>query len=109
LLAAGVLRLARHFDRAEELLAFTPSAEYRAVHANEVAALAWHRGQAERAAQMWRGMADSAVVLFNRGMAALFLGEKESARVALERAIAGLAETSAWHHLAGLYLTLARS
>jgi hypothetical protein len=109
LLAAGVLRLARHFDRAEELLALSPSPEYQAAHANEVAALAWHRGQAERAAELWRGMADSAVVLFNRGMAALFLGDKESARAELERAVAGLPETSAWHHLAGLYLTLARS
>jgi hypothetical protein len=48
-------------------------------------------------------------VLFNRGMAALFLGESADARAALSRAVALLPESSAWHHLARLYLTLAEA
>jgi tetratricopeptide (TPR) repeat protein len=107
LLAAAVLRLARHFDEAEQLLSETPSETYRALHANEVAALAWHRGAAERALKLWRALPDTAPVLFNRGMAALFLGDAAAARESLDRAIALLPETSAWHHLASLYRTLA--
>jgi tetratricopeptide (TPR) repeat protein len=106
LLAAGVLRLARQFDAAEELLRRPPPAEWRAAHANEVAALAWHRGRAEEAATLWRKQADSTPVLFNRGMAALFLGDADAAREALNRAAAALPETSAWHHLARLYLAM---
>ena len=40
-------------------------------------------------------------------MAALFLGRPAEAREHLKAAVAGLSETSAWHHLASLYLTLA--
>ena len=46
-------------------------------------------------------------VVFNRGMAALFLGEPQQA-VAHFRLLDGqLPEDSAWRHLAGLYLGLA--
>jgi hypothetical protein len=40
-------------------------------------------------------------------MAALFLGRPTEAREHLKAAVAGLGETSAWHHLGSLYLTLA--
>jgi hypothetical protein len=40
-------------------------------------------------------------------MAALFLGRPVEAATHLKAAVAGLPETSAWHHLASLYLTLA--
>jgi hypothetical protein len=108
LLAAGVLRLARHFDAAAVLLnrAEVP-AEWRAAHANETAALAWHRGEVEQAAALWQAQEASVPVLFNRGMAALFLGRPAEARDALTRAVAQLPETSAWHHLGQLYLALA--
>jgi hypothetical protein len=107
LLAAAVLRLARHFDRAEQLLASPVPPEWQATQANEIAALAWHRGQAERAYELWQRCEDSAVVLFNRGMAALFLGRPAEASEALSRAVALLPESGAWHHLGQLYLTLA--
>jgi tetratricopeptide (TPR) repeat protein len=107
LLAAGVLRLARQFDEAEELLRRKPPAEWQAAHANEEASLAWHRGRAEEAATMWQKQPDSAPVLFNRGMAALFLGDAATAGEALTKATAALPETSAWHHLGRLYLALA--
>jgi hypothetical protein len=108
LLAAGVLRLAHQFDAAANLLRRrTPEAGWEAVHANEEAALAWHRGQADEAAALWAKQPESTPVLFNRGMAALFLGDAATAREALTKATAALPETGAWHHLGRLYLALA--
>jgi tetratricopeptide (TPR) repeat protein len=108
LLAAGVSRLAGQFDAAADLLRrWQPSAEWRAVHANEEAALAWHRGRAEEAANLWRNQPESVPVLFNRGMAALFMGDAAAARAALTAATTELPETGAWHHLGRLYLALA--
>lgn len=103
LLAAGVLRLARQFDLAEALLA-GPNSD---LNANERAALAWHRGHGEQALTAWRAQKPSIPVLFNRGMAALFLGQPETARADLDAAIALLPEASAWHHLASLYRAMA--
>jgi hypothetical protein len=109
LLAAGVLRLARQFEEAEAALgrAEDVPAAWRAVHANEAAALAWYRGRHAEALAAWAAQAASVPVLFNRGMASLFLGRPADARDPLGRAVAGLPETSAWHHLGRLYLTLA--
>jgi tetratricopeptide (TPR) repeat protein len=107
LLAAGILRLAGQLDQAEELLAEPPADGWQAVHANEVAALAWHRGEAEKALELWQQAPDSAPVLFNRGMAALFLGRASEAVGSLRRAVELLPESSAWHHLGQLYLALA--
>ena len=109
LLAAGVLRLARHYDGAAELLRAEAPAEWQAARANEQAALAWHRGEHEEALRSWQAQAPSVPVLFNCGMASLFLGRPAEARAALGRAAAGLPETSAWHHLAQLYLALANA
>ncbi len=106
LLPAGVLRLAGQFDAAAELLHRPAPEEWRAVHANEEAALAWHRGRPEESAASWRKQAESIPVLFNLGMAALFLGDAATAREALTQATAALPETGAWHHLGRLYLAL---
>lgn len=110
LLAVGALRLARHFERAAELLtrheASVPM-EWQSAWANEKAALAWHRGDADEAAALWSKQADSAPVLFNRGMAALFQGQPAEARSSLTEAVRCLPEDSAWHHLGRLYLALA--
>jgi tetratricopeptide (TPR) repeat protein len=110
LLAIGTLRLAREFDRAAELLREGEEgapAEWRAALANEKAALAWHRGQAEEARALWQGLPASTPVLFNRGMAALFSNDAQGARAALGEAVARLPEAGAWHHLGRLYLALA--
>jgi hypothetical protein len=109
LLAAGVLRLTRHFDQADELLCSSNKipGPWQPVHANEEAALAWHRGQSEEALTLWQAQKDSVPVLFNRGMASLFLGRIAEARVSLAEAVAQLPDTSAWHHLGHLYLALA--
>jgi tetratricopeptide (TPR) repeat protein len=107
LLAAGVLRLARHFDEAAQLLEAEAPAGWEPARQNELAALVWHQGKAEQALALWRQQPNSVPVLFNRGMAALFLGHKDEARAALAQAVAGLPETSAWYHLGQLYLALA--
>jgi hypothetical protein len=108
--ALGVLRLAKQFDRAEELVerhqAEVP-AEWRTAWANEQAALAWHRGQAEEAVSLWHAQEASVPVLFNRGMAALFSDQPEEARTWLTQAVGQLPEDNSWHHLGRLYLALA--
>jgi hypothetical protein len=109
--ALGALRLARHYDRAAELTevhrADVP-AEWREAFANEEAALLWHRGRVEESARLWNAQDETVPVLFNRGMAALFLDKPTEALGSLTRAAEGLPETGAWFHLAQLYLTLAR-
>jgi len=110
LLALGSLRLARQFDDAATLVAAHDAAapaEWRNAWANEKAALAWHRGQGAEALALWQAQQPSAPVLFNRGMALLFLGKPAEARAPLTQAVAQLPEAGAWHHLARLYLTLA--
>lgn len=110
LLGIAALRLARQYDEAEglaeQLQAGCPS-EWRPALANERAALAWQRGRREEAAGQWRSLDASVPVLFNRGMAALFLGHPKEARTWLLQAVGQLPEESGWHHLARLYLALA--
>jgi hypothetical protein len=112
LLAVGSLRLARQFEKAAELLANPQAsipASWRAAWANEEAALAWHRGRGREAAELWQAQPASVPVLFNRGMAALFLDQRADARSHLQQAVAKIAEESAWHHLGRLYLALAET
>jgi len=76
LVAMGALRLAKQFDVADEIVQANDTAvpaQYRDAWANEKAALAWQRGQFQEALESWQAMAPSIPVLFNRGMAALFL------------------------------------
>src|SRR5581483_6735080 len=111
LLAVAALRLAKQYDKAAEFTAAHDAAvpaPYRAAWDNEKAALAWHRGHADEARKLWHTLPDSVPVLFNRGMADLFLGHTASARESLSQAVAQLSEDSAWHHLGRLYLTLAK-
>jgi len=109
LLAVAMLRLARQHEAAGRLLRpLTPvPAGWQGVVDNEEAALTWHRGALAEAAALWRSQAESVPVLFNRGLAALFLGEPAQARTCLGQAAAQLPEDGAWHHLARLYLALA--
>jgi hypothetical protein len=111
LLALGALRLAKQLDVAEQFVrkhdAKIP-AEWRGAWENEKAALAWHSGRAAEALASWQKQEPTAVVLFNRGMAELFLGKASAAREHLSAAVAQLPESSAWHHLGRLYLTLAQ-
>src|SRR5262249_18047416 len=109
LIAAANYRAARDFDRAGEALRGLKASVrtgWDAVLANEEAALLWHRGEYAKAADLWAPLPDSVRIGFNRGMANLCLGRPGAAEH-LRAAVAGLPETSAWHHLASLYLTLA--
>jgi tetratricopeptide (TPR) repeat protein len=110
LVALGILRLARQFDRALEAVQ-RPLTEipmqWQAAWANEQAALAWHQGQVREAADLWQAQPVTVPVLFNRGMAALFLGKAAEARPLLQQAVSQLPEEDAWYHLGCLYLALA--
>ncbi|MCE9565088.1 MAG: hypothetical protein K8U57_23905 [Planctomycetes bacterium] len=99
ILAAGLARLIGEFDTAEKLLP--------ADAANERAALQWHRGHCEAALAAWNAMPESPAVLFNRGMALLFLGKIADAKPVLMKAVATIPETSGWNSLARLYLAVA--
>src|SRR5262249_49597240 len=88
LLALAALRLAKQSEKAEELFparADEVPAEWRAGWANERAALAWHGGRIEEAFAQWQAQDDSTPVLFNRGLAALFLDQPAQARTWLAR------------------------
>lgn len=105
ILAAGILRLARCYDEAAELLSRVSGTTAD----NERAALAWHRGDHATARQLWSEMPESTPVLFNRGMAALFQGDIPAARRDLKAAADQLSDATGWHHLARLYQALAES
>ncbi len=111
LMAAAALRLANQFAEAKlvlERIEAKAPAEYRDVYENERAALAWHEGKSAEALAIWEKQTPSLANRFNRGMARLFLGQSAAARTELAAVVAELPEASAWHHLARLYLTLAR-
>ena len=101
LLAAGIARTLGDFDTAEALLANLNGAD------NDKAALRWQRGECGEALSAWDAMPDAPAVLFNRGMARLFLGRVAEARESLQKAVAAIPETSGWHTLARLYLAVA--
>ncbi len=112
LFAAAALRLAGQFPTATSLLTKIRDqvmGEYEDLLLNEEAALAWQQGRAEQAAERWaeHPQADSPVLLFNRGMAALFLDRLAEAKTLLAQAVEAIPESSSWHHLGRLYLTLA--
>lgn len=110
ILAAGVARAIGELDWAEELLtAAEPlcAGELRATWENERAALLWHRGRSEEALAAWNALAETPAVLFNRGMALLFLGRLTEARAALTKAVGVLPEEGGWNALARLYLAIA--
>ncbi|MCS7046734.1 MAG: hypothetical protein NZO58_10290 [Gemmataceae bacterium] len=112
ILAVGALRLAQHFDQASWLLETLDRdvpAAWRAVWVNERAALAWHRGDADEAVRQWRAAEPTLPVRFNRAMADLFSGNAvDSVSSRLKELVVHLPETSGWHHLARLYLALAK-
>jgi hypothetical protein len=112
LLAVGVLRSTRQFGRAEKLLAKIEKsmpAQLKSAWSNEKVALLWSCGPRAEALAMWRSLPESPPVLFNRGVAALFLGDKALARTALKAAVSQIDESSGWHHLGRLYLALAQN
>jgi len=110
--AAAASRLAGDFAAAQTLLAKArTAAPASADHflRNEEAALAWHAGEYDRAAQLWAAhpRQDALPVLFNRGLSALFAGQNEQAAAFFNQALEHLPDDDAWRHLAQLYVLLA--
>lgn len=105
-LAMAACRLSNQFAMAERLGLNTVPAEWRAVHANEMASLAWHQGKCDEAIDRWASQETSLPVRFNLAMARLFSGGGANVRADLEAVMAELPERSAWHHLARVYHTL---
>ena len=108
--AAGILRSAHDFEQAEKVLndlRDNVPEQWKTAFANEEATLMWQMGSVDKAAAIWDQLPENPAVLFNRGMAALFLNQTTKARENLKKAIAVLPETDGWHHLASLYLALA--
>jgi tetratricopeptide (TPR) repeat protein len=111
ILALGALRLANEFDRASELARAVQAsvpAPWQTAFANEVAARLWHQGHVEEALAAWETLPAGPIASFNRGMATLFLDRPGDALPELTQAASELPEKSGWHHLAQLYLALAR-
>lgn len=104
-------RLARQFDRAEALVqewsGRVPDT-WQAAWDNEIAALAWHRGNANEAISHWQRQTPALPVRFNLAMADLFTGRARQAGVAFEQVLAELPDHGGWHHLARLYHTLSQ-
>jgi len=110
LIGCALLRAAGDYDAAAAALSGLRGcapAEWQAAVTNEEAALLWERGECQQAAQLWAGLPENAAVLFNRGMAALFMNKPAQARDNLRKAVANLKDSDPWHHLASLYLALA--
>ncbi len=101
LLAAGISRTLGDFEAAEALLANATDA------GNEKAAVLWQRGDCATALSAWDALPETPAVLFNRGMARLFLGRTTEARESLQKAIDAIPEASGWNSLARLYLAVA--
>jgi|SRR5579883_6446 len=101
LLAAGIARMLGDFDTAASLLSSQVDC------ANDHASLMWVRGACTEALMAWDAMPDTPAVLFNRGMARLFLGRIAEARDWLQKAVDVIPETSGWNALARLYLAVA--
>lgn len=100
LAAAGIARTLGDFDAAEQLLAASGSE-------NEAAALLWAKGECAEALAAWDAASEAPAVLFNRGMARLFLGRAAEAREWLQKAVNAIPESSGWNALARLYLAVA--
>jgi hypothetical protein len=110
LLAAGVARVIGETEWAEELLNDAEplcGGDLRAAWENERAALLWESGRCEEALAAWDRLPETPAVVFNRGMANLFLGNSKEARAALARAVEMVPEENGWNALARLYQTVA--
>lgn len=100
LVASGIARTLGDFDLAAKLLEGSASD-------NDRAALLWQKGECAEALASWEAQPESPAVLFNRGMARLFMGRTADACQPLQKAVDAIPEASGWHALARLYLAVA--
>ena len=101
LVASGIARTLGDFDLAAKLLTDASASD------NDRAALLWQKGECAEALAAWEAQPESPAVLFNRGMARLFMGRTADAREPLQKAVGAIPEASGWHALARLYLAVA--
>ncbi|MBN9121232.1 MAG: hypothetical protein J0I06_19120 [Planctomycetes bacterium] len=101
LVASGIARTLGDCDAAARLLDGVKGAD------NDRAALLWQKGECAAALSAWEALPESPAVLFNRGMARLFMGRAADAREPLQMAVEAIPEASGWHALARLYLAVA--
>ncbi|MCX7702179.1 MAG: hypothetical protein N2039_14985 [Gemmataceae bacterium] len=109
LLGLGLCRLSGDFDLAERFVAeVSPRVpkSWRAAWDNELAALAWFRGDQRGAEEIWKNLPERPPIVFNRGLAALFTGRAEEARQHFEFVCTQLPEDTSWHQLAEPYSAL---
>jgi hypothetical protein len=98
-------------EQADKLLAKTKKglpATAKSAWENERAANLWTSGKRGDAADVWNSLPESPPVQFNRGLAALFHGDKSVAQSCFSNAVEQITESSGWHHLGRLYLALAQ-
>lgn len=100
LVAAGIARTLGDFETADKILSASASD-------NDRVATLWAKGKCAEALAAWDAMTETPAVLFNRGMAKLFMGQFVEAKPALQKAIDTIPETSGWNALARLYLAVA--
>lgn len=111
LLGLGLSRVAGDFDLAERFVTLVNPRvpeQCRVAWENELAALAWTRGEQRRAEETWKSLPDRPPVIFNRGLAALFGGRGDEASRHFTSLRSVLPEDTSWYQLAELYTALAR-
>jgi hypothetical protein len=108
LLRAGLFRLLGEYAEAGKILAQMPEGrgKVRSAVRNEKAALAWHQGDHDSAADLWTQAKEDIPVAFNRGLSMLFSGQAAQSRPLFDVVLAGLPASSGWRQLAELYLAL---
>lgn len=103
LISLGICRLAGRHDQASTLLNTIKDQVTDDIAQNELGAICWARGDHAKALQAWEKLGEQSFAFFNRGLAHLRLGRKESAFEQLQKASALIPSSSGWHHLANLY------
>ncbi len=78
------------------------------VNINARATSLWLCNRREEAMAVWQTLPAGPVANFNLGMANLMLGSPKRAIPFLQASVESLPETSGWHHLAALYLSVAQ-
>lgn len=110
LIAVALYRASRDYVTAEKMLTSLTNKvpfEWQTMLENERATLLWERGFHSQARDLWHSLPTTNPVLFNRAMADLFMGHAETAKTEFRQLLTQLPESSAWFHLASLYLALA--
>lgn len=101
------LALARLAGDTEQVHRLIPQLDGEELQKNEQASQYWLTGSREQARELWSTLDQSSpVIAFNLGLAVVVAEDYRSGRKHLEKAAQRFDETTGWHHLAELYLTV---